>query len=163
MMHPMRVRISANRQVYQTWERLSALTSAPQIPGGSWNGSNTDAGWLIGGGIEYGFKAHWTVNLEYDYLTQSNWTSVTIPAVALSRDVQMIKAGINYKFESGVSADEPAAAGGSAEPSEDLQKHHRIRSQTSSACRSRATPISTPDRSIAPRRYSTSSLSCRCT
>ena len=101
------------------WVGSTALLS---VPGGSWNGSNTDAGWLIGGGIEYGFKAHWTVNLEYDYLTQSNWTSGTIPAVALSRDVQMIKAGINYKFESGVSADEPAAAGGSAEPSEDLQK-----------------------------------------
>ena len=54
------------------WVGSSASLS---VPGGSWNGSNTDAGWLIGGGIEYGFKAHWTVNLEYDYLTQSNWTS----------------------------------------------------------------------------------------
>ena len=61
-------------------------------------------------------------SLEYDYLTQSNWISTTVPAVALNRDVQMIKAGINYKFESGVSADQPSAAGGSAEPSEDLQK-----------------------------------------
>ncbi|MGB6660033.1 MAG: outer membrane protein [Xanthobacteraceae bacterium] len=91
-------------------------------PGPGWNGSNTDAGWLTGGGIEYGFKAHWTVNLEYDYLTQSKWNSITVPAAALSRDVQMIKAGINYKFESGVSADEPSRASRSAEPSEDLQK-----------------------------------------
>ena len=49
------------------------------LPSGSWNGYNTDAGWLIGGGIEYGFKAHWTVKLEYDYLTQSNWMSATVP------------------------------------------------------------------------------------
>ena len=97
-------------------------TASLNLPGGSWNGSNTDAGWLVGGGIEYGFKAHWTVKLEYDYLTQSNWMSATVPAVSLSRDIQMIKAGINYKFESGVAADEPSAAGGSAEPSEDLQK-----------------------------------------
>ena len=96
-------------------------TASLNIPGGSWSGSNTDAGWLVGGGIEYGFKAHWTVKLEYDYLTQSNWTSGTVPSVALSRDVQMIKAGINYKFDSGVSADQ-LAAGGSAEPSEGLQK-----------------------------------------
>ena len=74
-----------------------------RLPGGSWNGSNIDAGWLIGGGIEYGFKAHWTLKLEYDYLTQSTWMSTTAAPVSLSRDVQMIKVGINYKFESGVS------------------------------------------------------------
>jgi len=35
----------------------------------------------------------------------------------------MVKAGINYKFQSGVPATtEPSGAGGSAEPSEDLQK-----------------------------------------
>ncbi len=92
------------------------------VPGAGWNGSNTNAGWLVGGGIEYGFKAHWTVKLEYDYLTQSNWVSGTIPAVGLNRDVQMIKAGINYKFESGVSSDPSGAGGGAAEPSDDLQK-----------------------------------------
>ncbi len=92
------------------------------IPGGSWNGSSTNAGWLAGAGIEYGFKAHWTVKLEYDYFTQPNWISATVPTVALNRDVQMIKAGINYKFENGVPTDRPSAAAGSAEPSEDLQK-----------------------------------------
>ena len=34
-----------------------------------WNGSGTSSGWLVGGGIEYGFKPHWTVKLEYDTLT----------------------------------------------------------------------------------------------
>ena len=96
-------------------------TASLNSPGASWSGSSTDAGWLIGGGIEYGFKSHWTVKLEYDYLTQSNWLSGATPAVALSRDVQTVKAGINYKFESGVSSD-PSGGGGSAEPSEDLQK-----------------------------------------
>jgi opacity protein-like surface antigen len=100
------------------WVGSNAIVN---VPGAGWNGSTTDAGWLVGGGIEYGFKAHWTVKLEYDYLTQSNWVSGTIPTVGLSRDVQMIKAGINYKFESGVSS-EPTAASGPAEPSEDLQK-----------------------------------------
>jgi opacity protein-like surface antigen len=51
------------------------------VPGIGWNGSRTDSGWLIGGGVEYGFKAHCTVKLEYDYLTQSNWTSTTVPAL----------------------------------------------------------------------------------
>ena len=97
--------------------------AAVNVPGPSWNGSSTNGGWLVGGGIEYGFKANWTVKLEYDYLAQSNWTSATVPTVTLNRDFQMIKAGINYKFESGVSAaSEPSATGGEAEPSEDLQR-----------------------------------------
>ena len=82
------------------WVHSTALLN---LPGGSWNGSNTDAGVLIGGGLEYGFKAHWTLKLEYDYLTQSTWMSTTALPVSLSRDVQTIKAGINYKFVSGVS------------------------------------------------------------
>jgi opacity protein-like surface antigen len=91
------------------------------LPGSVWNGSNTSGGWLAGAGIEYGFKPHWTVKLEYDYLALPNWTSATVPAVSLNRDLQMVKAGINYKFESGVTeAAGPSGAGG--EPSEDLQK-----------------------------------------
>ena len=49
------------------WVQSSASLNVP-APG--WNGSNTDGGLLIGGGVEYGFKARWTVKLEYDYLTQ---------------------------------------------------------------------------------------------
>ena len=94
------------------------------VAGLSWSGSSTEGGWLIGGGIEYGFKPNWTVKLEYDYLTQSNWTSATVPTVTLNRDVQMIKAGINYKFVSALPAasESSRAGGGSAEPSEDLQR-----------------------------------------
>ena len=93
------------------WVQSSAIVNLPGSP--SWNGSNTNGGWLIGGGIEYGFKAHWTVKLEYDYLALSGWNSATVPAVGLNRDVQTIKAGINYKFESGVSAaaEEPKHSG----------------------------------------------------
>ena len=92
------------------------------LPGTVWNGSSTSSSWLAGAGIEYGFKPHWTVKLEYDYLGLSNRTAATVPAVGF-RDLQMVKAGINYKFESGVSAVvEPSSAGGSGEPSEDLQK-----------------------------------------
>ena len=104
------------------WVHSDATVNVPGSP--SWNGSSTNGGWLIGGGIEYGFKAHWTVKLEYDYLALSNWNSATVPAVALSRDVQMIKAGINYKFESGYAEAEPSRAGRSGAPAkdEDLQK-----------------------------------------
>jgi opacity protein-like surface antigen len=102
------------------WVQSDATVNTP---GSTWNGSNTNGGWLIGGGIEYGFKPHWTVKLEYDYLAQSNWTSATVPAVQLNHDLQMVKAGINYKFESGVSAAAAqSGAGGAAEPAEALAK-----------------------------------------
>jgi hypothetical protein len=105
------------------WVQSDATVNVPGSP--SWNGSSTNGGWLIGGGIEYGFKAHWTVKLEYDYLALSSWNSATVPAVGLSRDVQMIKAGINYKFESGFPGGaEPSRAGRPGAPTkdEDLQK-----------------------------------------
>src|SRR5215467_2656048 len=72
------------------------------FPGVSWNGSNTSSGALVGAGLEYGFKAHWTVRREYDFLSLAHWTSPTVPSIQLNRDVQMVKAGINYKFEAGV-------------------------------------------------------------
>jgi opacity protein-like surface antigen len=88
--------------------------------GQTWNGSSTKDGWLVGAGVEYGFKPHWTVSLEYNYLALANWTSATVPAISLNRDVQMVKAGINYKFESGISdATAATSRGYSREPSED--------------------------------------------
>ena len=103
------------------WVQSDATVNVPGSP--SRNESNTSGGWLIGGGIEYGFKANWTVKLEYDYLALSNWHSTTFPAVGLNRDVQMIKAGINYKFESGYAGAEPSRAGHPGAPAkdEDLQ------------------------------------------
>ncbi len=88
--------------------------------GHTWNGASTKDGWLVGAGVEYGFNPHWTVGLAYDYLALANWTSATVPAVSLNRDVQMVKASINYKFESGISgATASTSRGYSREPSED--------------------------------------------
>ncbi len=93
------------------------------FPGKFWNSSGTSSGLLVGGGIEYGFKPHWTVKLEYDHISLPSWTSATVPAVSLNRDVQMVKAGINYKFQSGVSAAaEPSGARGPGEFEESLAK-----------------------------------------
>jgi len=96
------------------WVQSEATVNVAGSP--SWNGSSTNGGWLVGGGIEYGFKSHWTVKLEYDYLALSGWNSATVPIVALNHDVQTIKAGINYKFESGVPpGTEPSGARGPAD------------------------------------------------
>jgi len=99
------------------------VNSTLNLPGAVWNGSSTSGGWLVGAGIEYGFKSHWTVKLEYDYLGLSNWNAPTIPPVALNRDLQMVKAGINYKFVSGIPAEaEPSRPASPNEHSDDLQK-----------------------------------------
>jgi opacity protein-like surface antigen len=99
------------------WVGSSATLNAP---GPTWTGTSTKDGWLVGAGLEYGFKSHWTVRLEYDYLGLTDWNSATVPSVALNRDVQWITAGINYKFESGITdADASATPGGGREASED--------------------------------------------
>ena len=101
------------------WVQSSAALNAPGL---IWSGSSSKGGGLFGGGVEYGFKPHWTVRLEYDYLALEGWSSGTVPAVPLNRDVQMITAGINYKFESGVAAAAETAKTRSGEASEDLAK-----------------------------------------
>jgi opacity protein-like surface antigen len=94
------------------------------FPGVSWTGSNTNSGWLVGAGVEYGFKSHWTLKLEYDFLSLASWASSTVPSVQLNRDVQMVKFGANYKFESGLpdSVERPRADGASRPADEDLAK-----------------------------------------
>jgi opacity protein-like surface antigen len=104
------------------WVHSSAILN---FPGVSWTGSSTKDGWLIGGGIEYGFKPHWTVGMEYNFLALADWDSATAPAITLNRDVQMVTAKINYKFESGGSgaaATAPSSANSSGDASEDLAK-----------------------------------------
>jgi opacity protein-like surface antigen len=90
------------------------------LPGVSWQGSNTSPSWLVGAGIEYGFKPNWTIKLEYDRMMLRNWTSPTVPPIPFNRDLQMVKLGANYKFESGLpDTVAPTRTGRSAEPSED--------------------------------------------
>jgi hypothetical protein len=46
-----------------------------------------------------------------------------VPAVSLNHDFQVIKAGINYEFESGVATEaEPSGTVGSDESTEELAK-----------------------------------------
>jgi opacity protein-like surface antigen len=99
------------------WVHSSAILN---FAGQNFTGSNTAGAWLAGVGLEYGFKPHWTVRLEYDYLSLAGWTSSTLPAVALNHDLQMLTAGISYKFQSGISDETAATARGSSrEPAED--------------------------------------------
>jgi outer membrane immunogenic protein len=72
--------------------------------GFSISNSNTNSGWLLGAGVEYGLTPNWTVKLEYDHLGLSNWsrTGLIAPATSdtltLSRQINMFTVGMNYKF-----------------------------------------------------------------
>ena len=67
-----------------------------------WTGSNTNVGWLIGAGVEVGLTQNWTTKIEYNYLNLDNWTGtpgiLNGDSVSISRTVQMLKVGLNYKF-----------------------------------------------------------------
>jgi len=102
------------------WVQSNAFLN---FPGVTFQGSNTSSGWLAGVGIEYGFKSHWTIKLEYDQIFLGNWTSPTAPPIPLNRDLQMVKFGANYKFESGLpDAAAPTIPGRDPSEDEDLAK-----------------------------------------
>lgn len=62
------------------WVQTSAFLNSPGV---TWQGSDTSPGWLAGVGIEYGFKSHWTIKLEYDQIFLGNWNSPTVPSIGV--------------------------------------------------------------------------------
>jgi outer membrane immunogenic protein len=62
--------------------------------------SNTNVGWLVGGGVEYAFKANWIARAEYSFLDLSDKASGGLlgSTFTFERDVQMLKMGLSYKF-----------------------------------------------------------------
>jgi outer membrane immunogenic protein len=67
-------------------------------------GNDTRAGWVAGGGVEYGITPNWTTFIEYDYIglgthtvTLSDPTFGAVP-VGIHQNIQIVKAGINYRF-----------------------------------------------------------------
>jgi outer membrane immunogenic protein len=68
--------------------------------------NNTNSGWLVGVGIEWAFAPNWSAKVEYNYLGLDDRT-FTVPAgspflagdtFTQSRDIQMFKVGLNYRF-----------------------------------------------------------------
>ena len=69
--------------------------------------SSSNWGWTVGAGAEYAFWGGWSARIEYDYIGLTNQT-FTVPATSAvlpgdqftfnNRNIQMVTAGINYKF-----------------------------------------------------------------
>ena len=79
---------------------ITNLTTAASV-----SPSNTNSGWLVGAGVEWACWANWSTKIEYDYLGLRSWTfaSAVFPAdtFTVNRNIQMVKIGINYKFDWG--------------------------------------------------------------
>jgi outer membrane immunogenic protein len=87
------------------WVQNSA-TFSNLTTGGSASFSNTNSGWTVGVGGEWAFAPQWSAKLEYDYVKLDSWSPSTGTVIAgdtltLSRNIQMLKAGVNYRFDWG--------------------------------------------------------------
>ncbi|ARQ01758.1 outer membrane protein [Pseudorhodoplanes sinuspersici] len=75
------------------------------IPGAaSFTGSDTDTGWLVGGGVEWAFARNWSAKIEGTYMDfgQKSKEFGNVGGVPLTADVDAqistVKFGINYRF-----------------------------------------------------------------
>src|SRR6266853_1111594 len=69
--------------------------------------NNRNSGWLVGVGIEWAFAPNWSAKVEYNFLGLDDRTFI-VPVgfrfltgdafIERNRDIQMVKVGINYRF-----------------------------------------------------------------
>jgi len=77
------------------------------------SGGGSRSGWVVGAGLEWGFADNWSAKFEWDVLGRSGDTFfVPVGAPFLAgdtfttgnRNIQMVKVGLNYRFNWGRSA-----------------------------------------------------------
>ena len=66
-------------------------------------GSVTRSGWMVGGGLEFGFTPNWSAKIEYNFMDFEDvrFTLVGVPVVDIEQQAHVVKAGINYRFSWG--------------------------------------------------------------
>jgi len=69
----------------------------------AFEGLDNRLGWTVGGGVDWAFSRHWSVNLEYDYyqfghgaILMSDPINAFAGIVDVRQNVQVIKAGLNF-------------------------------------------------------------------
>jgi len=63
--------------------------------------SDTQGGFLVGAGIEYGFAPNWSARLEWDHigLDDVNHSGFFVSdAITVSRRFDLLTVGLNYRF-----------------------------------------------------------------
>ncbi|MBI3699465.1 MAG: porin family protein [Afipia sp.] len=84
---------------------LDAKYGAYQTPaaGVPFSSSNVRTGYVVGGGLEYGFSQNWSAKAEYAYLdfgtnTYNVGFGGATTATGYKTDMQQVKLGLNYRF-----------------------------------------------------------------
>lgn len=77
---------------------ITNLTTATSV-----GASTTGSGWTVGVGGEWAFAPQWSAKLEYDFIRVDNFNFNTFAGdtVTYRRDVDVVKAGVNYRFNWG--------------------------------------------------------------
>ena len=83
------------------WVQNSA-TLTNLTTGASISASNTNTGWVAGVGAEWAWNGPWSAKIEYDHVELDSFSSA-VPFIAAdrfttSRNIDMVKFGINYRF-----------------------------------------------------------------
>jgi outer membrane immunogenic protein len=67
--------------------------------------STTNAGWTAGGGLEYGISRNWSAKMEYLHVNLGSFDCGTAcdptPPVNVRASEDLVRAGLNYKFDWG--------------------------------------------------------------
>ena len=84
------------------WVQNSA-TLTNLTTGASVSGSNTNSGWMAGVGAEWAFSGPWSAKVEYNHVWLDNFSVGASSIIAgdrfnVSRDIDMVKVGVNYRF-----------------------------------------------------------------
>jgi outer membrane immunogenic protein len=72
---------------------------------GAGSASTTNAGWTVGGGLEYGFSKNWSAKMEYLHVDLGSFDCGTAcsptPPVNVHANEDLVRAGLNYRFDWG--------------------------------------------------------------
>ena len=85
---------------------ITNLTTGASITGSN----NSNSGWLVGAGVEWAFAPNWSAKVEYNFLGLDDRTIIAPVGfisragdsfVDRNRDINMVKVGVNYRFNWG--------------------------------------------------------------
>jgi len=94
--------------VGQSNSNVSVTPAGGGVTATSLSSNSTNSGWTAGIGVEWAFAGNWSARAEYDYIGLTNQTytvAATAPGgfasdsiSANSRSIQIVTAGLNYRF-----------------------------------------------------------------
>ena len=87
------------------WTHVEASSVTGPVVLATTAGSETRSGWIVGGGVEWGFAPHWSVKFEYNYFDFGTADVIRVTAAsgfqnhrASKLTVNVAEAALNYHF-----------------------------------------------------------------